>query len=1237
MSTAHATAAKTSAAPKAAPPVMRAPAPQGRAMAPPLASLAAIPAGPAIQRQCDACESEDKEPGLQRRLNAAASAASVQRKCAACEQEEQEESGVQPRLEVGPVGDRYEMEADSIAAQVMAMPAPDVAATAADESVQRACSACSASKEELRARRDGGDESIAASDGQLTHGGSALPSATRRFFEERMGRDLGDVRVHSGSDAAAKNDSISARAFTYKNHVWLGSGESALPTFTMAHELAHVMQQTAPGPVGPAPQRVQRTYYYEEVGKSLPDTHNEVVNLLMQRDASIFAEVPVPNYNARGFAKTKRGFGRADLISFKGSDHMVPIGMSTAPCPTAQQPNWYCGASADRSAFRKPTTLDPSREKLMHKSGEWSPTKMEAEAIPRFGTVPGASPIKGFLRDAGGQEKAAKPLVPNPSDSVPAEAKTVLAIGDVKAGAFPGARRKAVSQITHYMLGFENTRHHYEDIRSSVEQRRSEMVSAGKNDLSALPPALTPWSLKAGLLTDIADTKQIAKLRAGTAKIKLRRWTSDGAGEISKSEAVEGASEVDGNLFLWREVDSSMAGAWSYLWTPVSSEASSLHTALGADADFSAYSKDAFCLRDALSMPVDAKGKPAAVASKAPACLKPLRLSSAPPRVRRKGGAKPAPKAPERVDQFADNFKLWSEKQKKIEKNYSAYQKTPQGKSRAAATAELEARQNIVDAIPQTAGGIRKDKVLSAKGEQAVKDNAAAQFWIEMMGGSSGRLLGQMRLRFGKLFLAIFNGYQKTKIKVVEFLNKLKAAKSGGGRIVRAGMKIVAKVLAGVANHVLPRVGDAIATCIEEGVHKKIDSMFEDGPLLAVRERIDEAQLFGTELTDAAVARLKDFGGDLFGNLQGTIEKVRDGAALVGKIVGYAKEAFDIVRLAICAAGGIESAGLACVVSLADKLLSFIDLSPLELLADRILGSCYGQTLLAKAMYGIDAVQSLPLTIATTVIEKLKDLLPAPVAELLCDPDKMAKDVKLPDISEVTCGRGNSDWMPGPGADGSYRKGDWVPPPGYPSPAIRKQLDKFEKEACAADPSKPGCTATPPADPKKPEPAPPPPEKAPPPVIEIPDLVPPAVGKQPGTGEQPAQQDKSKGGADGQGGPKIKLVTKPISGLDPKAKPAGVFFFVHPTPAQGGWAPGNYNLTSNNRLTLISEDKNYGPTDPVSITIHKVYPADPPNSGKHKIDFTINQGIRVTDEISGNWLEAAAGLRNEYTQVGAPK
>ena len=67
-----------------------------------------------------------------------------------------------------------------------------------------------------------------------------------------MGRDLPDVRVHQGWRPRDLNESIAARAFTYRNHIWLGSGEGAGPSFTMAHELAHVMQQTAPGPVGPA-------------------------------------------------------------------------------------------------------------------------------------------------------------------------------------------------------------------------------------------------------------------------------------------------------------------------------------------------------------------------------------------------------------------------------------------------------------------------------------------------------------------------------------------------------------------------------------------------------------------------------------------------------------------------------------------------------------------------------------------------------------------------------------------------------------------------------------------------------------------------------------------------------------------------------------------------------------------------------------------------------------------------
>ncbi|HYW16737.1 MAG TPA: DUF4157 domain-containing protein [Allosphingosinicella sp.] len=170
--------------------------------APPLASLAAVPARPAVQRRCSACAGE------------------------------KDELPVQARLEVGAADDRHEREADGIAAQMMgeARPAAPV--------VQRRAGA-------------GGGETIAASHGDLASGGAPLPESTRQFFESRMGRDLSGVRVHEGTGAAALNASIRARAFTYRNHVWLGRRERAAPSFTMAHELAHVAQQTAPGPVGP--------------------------------------------------------------------------------------------------------------------------------------------------------------------------------------------------------------------------------------------------------------------------------------------------------------------------------------------------------------------------------------------------------------------------------------------------------------------------------------------------------------------------------------------------------------------------------------------------------------------------------------------------------------------------------------------------------------------------------------------------------------------------------------------------------------------------------------------------------------------------------------------------------------------------------------------------------------------------------------------------------------------------
>lgn len=74
--------------------------------------------------------------------------------------------------------------------------------------------------------------------------GRALPSEVRRPIERATGADLGDVRVHDDGRAASAAHGVGARAFTHGRDIWLGAGESARDTRLMAHEAAHVVQQT---------------------------------------------------------------------------------------------------------------------------------------------------------------------------------------------------------------------------------------------------------------------------------------------------------------------------------------------------------------------------------------------------------------------------------------------------------------------------------------------------------------------------------------------------------------------------------------------------------------------------------------------------------------------------------------------------------------------------------------------------------------------------------------------------------------------------------------------------------------------------------------------------------------------------------------------------------------------------------------------------------------------------------
>lgn len=81
--------------------------------------------------------------------------------------------------------------------------------------------------------------------------GAPLPADVARSMGEQLQRDMSDVRVHADAEADTLSRSVQARAFTLGSDVYFTAGSynprSAEGQHLLAHELTHVVQQSAPG------------------------------------------------------------------------------------------------------------------------------------------------------------------------------------------------------------------------------------------------------------------------------------------------------------------------------------------------------------------------------------------------------------------------------------------------------------------------------------------------------------------------------------------------------------------------------------------------------------------------------------------------------------------------------------------------------------------------------------------------------------------------------------------------------------------------------------------------------------------------------------------------------------------------------------------------------------------------------------------------------------------------------
>ena len=78
-------------------------------------------------------------------------------------------------------------------------------------------------------------------------GGEPLASDVRGYMEPRFNADFSNVRIHHDTESAGLSNQLSARAFTYENHIFFSRGQYQPGTSEgkqlLAHELTHTIQQ----------------------------------------------------------------------------------------------------------------------------------------------------------------------------------------------------------------------------------------------------------------------------------------------------------------------------------------------------------------------------------------------------------------------------------------------------------------------------------------------------------------------------------------------------------------------------------------------------------------------------------------------------------------------------------------------------------------------------------------------------------------------------------------------------------------------------------------------------------------------------------------------------------------------------------------------------------------------------------------------------------------------------------
>jgi hypothetical protein len=162
---------------------------------------------------------------------------------------------LQRKLSIGAPGDKYEQEADQMAAKVVnklqRQPQEE------EEELQMKSESIQPPEEEeelqMKATKEAIGGGAASADLETSiqsqrGGGKAIDESVRKPIEQAFGADFSGVKIHTDSQADVLNRSLHSRAFTTGQDVFFKQGEynpqSRAGQELLAHELTHVVQQT---------------------------------------------------------------------------------------------------------------------------------------------------------------------------------------------------------------------------------------------------------------------------------------------------------------------------------------------------------------------------------------------------------------------------------------------------------------------------------------------------------------------------------------------------------------------------------------------------------------------------------------------------------------------------------------------------------------------------------------------------------------------------------------------------------------------------------------------------------------------------------------------------------------------------------------------------------------------------------------------------------------------------------